>query len=175
MNLKEIIQNRREITTFEDKDIPDTVINELVDAATLAPSGNNLPSRECIVIRTKETLEHLAKTPATVSWLKDVKAAIVITGRPDVSKYWLQDSSIACGFIWLTAVDHGLGAAFGAIYHAQDLAESAKRENYVRKTLSIPSDRRITAILGFGYPADHPGAKTPPENSDLVHYETFNG
>ncbi|MDQ0298159.1 nitroreductase [Salibacterium salarium] len=174
MNVKTIIQNRREITSYEDKAIPDDVIGELVDAATLAPSGNNLPSREFIVIRNKETLNQLADTPATVSWLKGVSAAIVITGRPDVSKYWLQDSSIAAGFIWLTAVDQGLGAAFGAIYHAQDPEESEKREHYVRESLSIPNDRRITAILGLGYPAEHPGAKTPPENSDLVHYETFN-
>lgn len=174
MELHEIIQHRREITSFEDKDIPGEVMKALIDAGTLAPAGNNLPSREFIIIRNPNTLKTLAETPATVDWLENAKAAVVVTGRPDISKYWLQDSSIACAFLWLTAVNHGLGAAFGAIYHAQDPAESEKRESFVRDLLHLPEDRHITAILGLGYPAAHPGSKTPPENSELVHFETFN-
>ncbi|MGY4688858.1 nitroreductase family protein [Salibacterium sp. K-3] len=173
MQLHEIIQHRREITDFEDKDIPEDVMQKLRNAAVLAPAGNNLPSREFIMIQNKETLARLADTPATVSWVKNANAAVVVTGRPDISKYWLQDSSIACAFLWLTAVNHGLGGAFGAIYHAQDADETEKRENVVRNVLDIPEDRHITAILGFGYPASHPGPKTPPENSGLVHIETF--
>ncbi|SFL85496.1 nitroreductase family protein [Salibacterium qingdaonense] len=173
MELHEIIQNRREITNFKDTPIPEDSMQKLMDAAALAPAGNNLPSREFIVVRRKETLARLAKTPATVSWVEHAAAAVVVTGRPDVSKYWLQDSSIACGFLWLAAVNEGLGGAFGAVYHAQDAGETEKREAHVRGVLDIPADRHITAILGFGWPVSHPGAKTPPENSELLHDETF--
>lgn len=40
------------------------------------------------------------------------QAAIVVTGRPNVSKYWLQDGSIVTAFIWLAATDlePGLGS-----------------------------------------------------------------
>ncbi|WP_245671364.1 hypothetical protein [Pseudobacillus wudalianchiensis] len=41
-------------------------------------------------------------------------------GRPSISKYWLQDASIASAFIWLAAEEEGLGGAFGAIYHSED-------------------------------------------------------
>ncbi|WP_093334867.1 nitroreductase family protein [Salibacterium halotolerans] len=173
MELHDIIQNRREITEFKDTPIPADVMQRLMDAAVLSPSGNNLPSREFIVVRNKDTLAHLADTPAALSWVKNADAAFVVTGRPDISKYWLQDSSIACGFLWLAAVNEDLGGAFGAVYHAQDAEETEKRENFVRRVLDIPKDRHITAILGFGWPASHPGAKTPPENSGLVHHETF--
>ncbi|MFB4162507.1 nitroreductase family protein [Alteribacillus sp. JSM 102045] len=173
MDYQDIIRNRREITSYQNKDIPKKIMKELVDAAVLAPSGNNLPSREFIVVQNKDMLQHLEGSTPFVPWLKEAIAAIVVTGRPGVSKYWIQDASIACSFIWLAAVDNGLGSAFGAIYHAQDQEESEKREGFVRKALSIPDDRRIVAILGLGYPADHPGPKTPPDHSELVHYETF--
>ena len=102
-----------------------------------------------------------------------IAAAIVITGRPDVSKYWLQDSSIASGFIWLSATELGLGTAFGAIYHSEDADESLKREDYVRAALSIPNDRRIVAILGLGYPEQVPPAKSLLPRESIIHYEKF--
>ena len=73
-------------------------------------------------------MQHLSKATPFVPWLAESAAAIVITGRPDVSKYWPQDASIASGFIWLSITELGLGAAFGAIYHAEDANESSQTE-----------------------------------------------
>ncbi|MFB5661043.1 nitroreductase family protein [Alteribacillus sp. HJP-4] len=175
MEFQEIARKRREITDYKDELISDEVMKRIQDAAMLAPAGNNLPSREFIVVRSEKMLKHLEGATPFVPWLKKAKAAIVVTGRPDVSKYWLQDASIACSYIWLAAVDEGLGAAFGAIYHAQDAAESAKREQYVREALHIPADRKILAILGMGYPAEEKAPKSPPDQSELLHYEIFGG
>jgi len=144
-----------------------------MDAGYLSPAGNNLPSREFILVQKPDMLQHLAKATPFVPWLEGSHAAIVITGRPDISKYWLQDASIASGFIWLSATELDLGAAFGAIYHAEDADESAKRENYVREALSIPQDRRIVAILGLGYPETLPPAKTQLPRETIVHYNQF--
>ena len=152
MNVFEVIQTRREITHFQKKSIPLTDLEQILNSAYLSPTGNNLPSREFILVTKREKLQHLAQSTPFVPWLAESAAAIVITGRPDVSKYWLQDSSIASGFIWLSSTELGIGTAFGAIYHSEDADESEKRENYVRSTLSIPNDRRIVAILGLGYP-----------------------
>ncbi|SFE49964.1 nitroreductase family protein [Alteribacillus iranensis] len=173
MEFNQLIRERREITQYTNDAIPDHALRNILDAALLAPSGNGLPSREFIVVREKERLHHLEGTTPFMPWLKEAAAAIVVTGRPDVSKYWLQDASIACSYIWLSAVDQGLGAAFGAVYHAHDEKESKIREDFVRKALSIPSDTRILAIIGLGYPAAHPGSKEPPENSELIYYESY--
>jgi len=173
MNVFEAIQKRREITKFLDKKIPKDTLEQILDAGYLSPAGNNLPSREFILVQKPDMLQHLAKATPFVPWLEGSQVAIVITGRPDISKYWLQDASIASGFIWLSATELGLGAAFGAIYHAEDAVESAKRENYVREALSIPQDRRIVAILGLGYPETLPPAKTQLPRETIVHYNQF--
>ncbi len=173
MNVFEAIKKRREITVFQDKQIPKEVLEQILNAGHLSPAGNNLPSREFILVQDPEMLKHLSKSTPFVPWLEGASAAIVITGRPDISKYWLQDASISSGFIWLASTELGLGAAFGAIYHAEDAAQSFKRENYVRQALSIPEDRRIVAILGLGYPEKLPPAKSQLPRETIVHYDQF--
>src|SRR5690606_20104207 len=108
--------------------IPDRLMDALLQSLYLAPSGNNLPSREFIVVKDREMLRSLAPTTPYMKWLEQAAVGIVIIGRPDISKYWLQDASIAGGYAWLTAVSLGLGAAWGAVYHAEDEAESKRRE-----------------------------------------------
>jgi len=173
MNVFDAIQKRREITQFQKKKVPKAELELLLDAGYLAPSGNNLPSKELVLVTNLEMLHHLSKTTPYVQWLENSSAAIVVLGRPEVSKYWLQDTSIACGFIWLEAVEVGLGAAFGAVYHAEDNNESKVREDHVRAALGIPEDRRVVAILGVGYPEKEPEAKKLLPRDTVVHYENF--
>ncbi|BAQ08772.1 nitroreductase family protein [Sporosarcina sp. FSL W7-1349] len=173
MLVSEAIRQRREITKYQAKEIPNNVLEEIIESAYLSPTGNNLPSREFIVVQKREMLDHLAKTTPFVPWLTETTAAIVITGRPDVSKYWLQDASIACGFIWLSAVEQGLGAAFGAVYHSEDELESERRESHVRDALHLPGDRRVVAIIGLGYPAEIPAPKKHVAKEAIVFYENF--
>ncbi|WP_025728976.1 nitroreductase family protein [Heyndrickxia ginsengihumi] len=173
MNVKETIRQRREITHYLEKPISEEELQQLLNAGYLSPTGNNLPPREFVLITNRAMLEHLALSTPFVPWLAEAQAAIVITGRPSVSKYWLQDASIACGFVWLQATDLGIGCAFGAIYNAEDQAEAEKREDYVRVALHIPDDRRIVAILGFGYPAEMPPAKKQIQKESSIHVEKF--
>lgn len=173
MSLIDVIRKRREITKFNSQQISSDILETIIDAAYLAPSGNNLPSREFIVVADKNQLAHLSNTTPYMKWLQNAQAAIAITGRPNISKYWLQDASIASGFIWLTAEDLGLGAAFGAVYHAEDADESERRETYVRSALNIPNDRRVVAVIGLGYPAEQPEKKKLLKKEEIVYYDTF--
>ncbi|CAG5089264.1 NADPH-dependent sulfur oxidoreductase D subunit [Thermobacillus xylanilyticus] len=165
MDVLAAIEKRREITQFKSDPIPQDVMDKLSRALYLAPSGNNLPSREFILITEKEMLRKLTPTTPYMQWLEQAAGAVVIIADPALSKYWLQDASIAGGFAWLTAVSLGLGAAWGAVYHAEDAAESAKREKHVRDLLGIPGQYRVVAIIGLGYPAVEPPPKEmyPPE------------
>lgn len=173
MSVLDIIRSRREITSFENKEIPKELLENIVDAAYYSPSGNNLNSREFILVKNRQTLDYLEKTTPFMKWLSTAQAAVVVTGRPNISKYWLQDASIACGYMWLTATDLGLGVGFGAVYHSEDQEESDRRENHVRKELSIPADRRVVAILGFGYPAEKPKEKKLLNRSETVFIDKF--
>lgn len=173
MDVMSAIEKRREITRFRPDPISQGKLDNLLRSLYLSPSGNNLLSREFILVTGKETLQELAQTTPYMKWLHEAAAAVVILGRPDVSKYWLQDASIAGGYAWLAAVSAGLGAAWGAVYHAEDPDESKRREDWVREKLDIPPSYRIVAILGFGYPAAEPPAKDMVPMERVIHREKF--
>lgn len=108
-----------------------------------------------------------------MKWLNEAQAAIAVTASPKVSKYWLQDASIACAFIWLQCVEEGLGSAFGAVLNNEDEEESAERESFARKILDIPEEQRVIAVLGIGYPREHPEPKQHVAREEIVRYEKF--
>ena len=174
MDVFKAIQVRREITKFEvSKPIPEDVLEKVIDAGVFAPTGNNLPSKNLIVVQDRDMLDQLADTTPYMKWLKEAQAGIVVTGKPSVSKYWLQDASFACAFIWLEAIEVGLGSAFGAVYHSEDEEESQMREGYVSNLINIPEEQRIVAVLGLGYPAMTPDPKKHVPREEVVFYEKF--
>lgn len=175
MNVLDAIKKRREITTFKPDPIPEETLKTLTEALYLAPSGNNLPSREFILITDKKKLTQL--TPATpfMKWLEHAAASFTIISDPKTSKYWLQDASIAGAYLWLSAVSLGLGAAWGAIHHSEDSEESAKRESFVREKLGIPSHYRVVAVIGLGYPDVQPPPKEMYPLEQVFHQDSFRG
>ncbi|WP_156288719.1 nitroreductase family protein [Oceanobacillus salinisoli] len=173
MNVFQAIQERREITKYSDQLIPDDKLKKVEDAGYYAPTGNNLPSKHIVVVKDRVTLDKLSETTPYMKWLKEAPAAIAVTGNPTVSKYWLQDASIACAFIWLEAVEVGIGSAFGAVYHSEDEEESIKRENHVRALLNLPEEQRVVAVLGLGYPKENPKPKNHIPREEVVSYEKF--
>jgi nitroreductase len=174
MDVSTAIEKRREITQFKDTPIPQEVLDQLVQALYLAPAGNNLPSREFVLITKRAMLDQLGETTPYMKWLKQAGAGVAIIGNESLSKYWLQDASIAGAFVWLTATSLGLGAAWGAVYHSEDNEESRRRESYVRGLLGVPDPMRVVAVIGLGYPAIEPEPKQMYPLERVLHLERFN-
>jgi nitroreductase len=55
MNVMEVIQKRRSIRKYKPDDIPQEVLNRLLEAVRLAPTGTNCQAWKFIVVRDKET------------------------------------------------------------------------------------------------------------------------
>jgi len=51
MELKEAIEKRRSIRKYQEMDVPDILIEDLIDCARLAPSAKNRQPWEFLVIR----------------------------------------------------------------------------------------------------------------------------
>ncbi|GIM47901.1 NAD(P)H nitroreductase [Collibacillus ludicampi] len=173
MDVLSAIEKRREITQFKPDPIPEHLLEQIIRSAYLAPSGNNLPSREFILVTDPQKLQALKHTTPYMQWLENVKAAVVIVSDQALSKYWLQDASIAGGFLWLTAVSLGLGAAWGVVYHSENPQESEKRERYAREQLAIPEHLRVVAIIGLGWPDKKPGSKEMYPLELVFHRELY--
>lgn len=173
MDVLSAIEHRREITRYTDQPIPEDVIAKLTQALYLAPSGNNIPSRKFVLVRQQQRLAELSQATPYMSWLAQAAAGVVIIGDEQASKYWLQDASIAGGYLWLTATSLGLGAAWGAIYHSEDAKESLQREQHVRNLVGVPDHLRIVAVIGLGYPDLTPEPKSMYPLESVWHEEAY--
>ncbi len=83
MELKSVIESRRSIRKFLPDPIPDEYINEILDAARLAPSGGNIQPWRFVVIKNPEAREKLhdftmgfvANAPLTIVCCSDLDAS----------------------------------------------------------------------------------------------------
>lgn len=169
MSFLEILRARREVTRFAPAPVPPEHVRALVEAAYLSVTGNNLPSREFIVVTDGQARQALSQATPFMGWLAEAPLAFVIVGNPAVSKYWLQDATIAASNVWLAAVELGLGAAWGAIHHSEDPEECRRREQAVRDAVGIPPELRPVAVLGIGFPAAAPPPKAMYPLSRVLH------
>src|SRR5690606_22604697 len=103
MDVITAIEKRREITSFTEQEIPKELMDQLISALYLSPSGNNLPSREFIVVTKRADLQALSQTTPYMKWLQQAGAGFVIVANEQLSKYWLQDATIAGSYLWLAA------------------------------------------------------------------------
>lgn len=162
MGILETIKGRRSIRDFKDKEIPEDVIDTLIDAIRWAPSAGNLQSRKFYFVFNKDIKRRLAdaalsqsfiaKAPLTVVACVD-QGIILRYGERGVNLYCIQDVSAAIENMLLTAYELGLGSVWVGAFI----------ENEVREILKLPKDLRPVAIIPVGYPARIP--KPPPRVS----------
>jgi nitroreductase len=154
MNVKEAIEHRRSVREYQDKQIPEDIINELLDAARKAPSAKNTQSHKYFVIKDKEIIAKLKEgesfkqpfvyqAPLIIVCCanpKDYPESVDVDDTPE--NYSLVDLSIATSFMTLRATELGLGSVYIAWLY---------RDN-IRKVLQIPDDYMIPYALAIGYP-----------------------
>lgn len=76
MNVISTIERRREITKFKEYSILSGLLEKLIQALYLSPSGNNLPSREFMLITNRQKLLQLSSTTPYMKWLGGAAAGV---------------------------------------------------------------------------------------------------
>lgn len=78
MELMEAIIKRRSVRKFKDKELPEGIIQEMLNAARLSPSGGNGQEWVFGIITDKIQKEKLAEAAGNQIWIKD--ASVIIAG-----------------------------------------------------------------------------------------------
>ncbi len=157
----EAIRKRRSIRRYKPDQVPEDVLNEILEAARLAPSAGHRQPWHFIVVRDAETRRKLAIS----SWA--VEAPVVIVGCVDTKvrgePTCFIDLAIAFEHILLAAANFGLGTCW--MGRLGDVT--------IKKVLGIPEHVRVVAVTPLGYPDETPGPKTRKNLSEIVHYDRF--
>jgi nitroreductase len=169
MEFKDVILKRRSIRAYKKKDIPDVVLEQILEAARLAPSASNLQPWKFIIIKDPERKKEVAGICKQREWIAD--ASVIIAGvgtNPDYRMGSEQpayqiDISTAFAQMSLAAVNEGLGVCWIGSFFMDE----------AKKFLKIPEKFPLVGFLTIGYPDEIPGPKERKTLEQIICYEEW--
>jgi nitroreductase len=169
MEFSELIETRYSVRAYKPDPVEDEVLNQVLEAARLAPTANNAQPFQLIVIHTAGRGAEL-KRIYKWDWFVQAPLVICICGIPaegwvrrDGKNYTEVDVAIAMDHLILAATDAGLGTCWIGAFDPTG----------AREVLGLPDGVEPIAFTPLGYPADQPGPKERKALSELVRYERW--
>lgn len=173
MELFEAIKNRRSIRTYKKQELTQDTINQLIDAARLAPSAGNAQSWAFVVATERKTKQALAIAAFGQKWLEEASVVFIVCadekraeesyGERGKTLYSIQDTSAAIQNILLAACSMGLGTCWMGAF----------REEEIKKVINAPPYMKPVALIPVGYPNESPRARSRRPSSEVVFKESF--
>ncbi len=165
-----LIQKRRSIRKYQRRKIEPDKIQALVEAALRSPSSMGYNPWEFVVVDDQDLLDKLSKSkPQGSAFIKNAPLGIVVCADPERSSVWVEDATIACIFIQLTAESLGLGSCWIQIRdRMHDQTKAA--ETYVSEVLSIPKKMKVEAMIAIGFPDEQ---KAPHGKEELLWTKVY--
>ncbi|MDD7794754.1 nitroreductase family protein [Clostridium sp. 'White wine YQ'] len=173
------IEVRRSIRKYIDKPVEDEKINEILESARLAPSGNNTQPWHYIVVKSEEMRQRIMEASHNQKWMMTAPVFIVSVAdvrcrikediridddsSEDEVKRIIRDTAISTGYMLLQANNLGLGVCW--------VAEFTQEE--IRPVLNIPSDKYVVGVITVGYSDEAPKPRPRKNIEDIVHYEIW--
>ncbi len=168
MDVYQAITARRTIRRFQQKPIDPAVLERIVNAGRVAPSGGNCQPVEFILVTEPDLCRQVF---ATTAWAGGVAPrrtpkpgqeptawVIVLLNSQRGPVTAAADAAAAIENMLLTAVEAGLGSCWiGSV-----------QRNKLTPILSIPDHCTIDSVVAFGYPDESPMAEDTDD--DIAYY-----
>jgi len=178
-DLMTIIKGRRSIRSYQDKDIPEVLLKQVLESIQWSPSWANTQCWEVVIVKDQKIKEGLQETlpkmnPARKA-ITQAPVTIGLCGKLESSGYYkgqvttklgdwfMFDLGIATQSICLTAHSLGLGTVITGMFDHEKAKE----------LLHVGDEYQIVSLIPIGYPAKESPAPKRREISEFVRYETF--
>ena len=185
MDLYGLMMKRRSVRAFQDQEIPEPVIEKLLDVANNAPSGGNIQPLSFILVRSPEGRGKLAELAGGQPWVKNAPLSMIFCLDFYRVKKWAEmcqtdfrgeqalnhfliayaDLMAAAQNVVILAEDFGLCSVYiGSIQHEID---------DTRKYFEIPEYVLPMMLLTLGYPKSIPRTIPKLKKEAIVHQEKY--
>jgi nitroreductase len=177
--LMEVIRSRRSVRNYKPDPVSDEVINQVIEAANWAPSGNNSQPWEIVVLKDKTLMKkvnnilhevHGSKSkqefgaPVTLLVLGDPRYCDAYPKGPFREEIFHASLSAAIQNMLLAATALGLG---GSLWKTVSATAGVK----IKDLLGIPQLYFLKVMLPLGYPTKP--VKAPRKREVLVHENRY--
>ncbi|MDD3403337.1 MAG: nitroreductase family protein [Hespellia sp.] len=173
------IKTRRSIRKFTEQKIEKEIIEQMIEAASYAPSWKNTQTTRYIVLSNEEKKKQIAdECVMDFAWnqktIYGAPVLVVVTtvnqrsgyerdGSFSTSKgtHWQSfDAGIATQTFCLAAHESGLGTVVMGIYD----------EEKVKEVLELPDSLSVSALVAVGYPDQQPEVPERKSVEDLITF-----
>lgn len=166
MDFIELAKKRYSCRSYDSRPLSQETLDQILEAAHVAPTGANRQPQRLIVVQTKEGLEKLSRAAK----LYNAPAAIVVCGDNDA--VWTRgydqkkitdiDATIVTDHMMLAAADLGVDSVWICAFDP----------DVVRREFHVPENWEIVNILALGY--GNGPVKSPDRHStDRVPVSTY--
>jgi nitroreductase len=172
MTFFELIQERYSVRGYKPDPVEEEKLQQVLEAARLAPTAANRQPFRLIVLHTEGRQEELGPIYSR-DWFVDAPIIICACGVPDEGwvrrddgkNYTDVDVTIVMDHVVLAATALGLGTCWIAAFDPKA----------ARRVLALPDGVEPIAFTPLGYAADEPKPKNRKPLSELVQYERWGG
>jgi nitroreductase len=194
------IKKRRSIRSYKPDRIPDGIMEKLLEAMRLAPSGGNRQPYRFIIVQDQDTREKLAAAcrwypgrPQGQGFVAEAPVVIVACGSVNnaVVRYYTDEGvTLKTGWDVPAEVDRNqadyqsvmeidLAIALDhltLVAAAEGLGTcwiAALDEREIKKILSIPEDKRVLVVMPIGYTDSWPEPRPRKTLEKIICYEKY--
>ncbi|MCF7793404.1 MAG: nitroreductase family protein [Candidatus Cloacimonetes bacterium] len=167
--LIQAIKDRFSARKFKDKPVEQEKLDEILEAARLAPSASNKQTWKFVVIRDIEKRKQLTEICRGQKFVSEAPITIAIcnTNFDYVMTCGMNapiiDGAIAAEHIVLQAAELGLGTCWiGAFYHDK-----------MAELINLPKDYKIVGLLPLGYPDVEKGKRNLKPKEEVILWDSF--
>ena len=177
--LMDIIKGRRSIRRYQEKEISEADLRDILESIQWSPSWANTQCWEIVVVKAKEMQERLNDTLSPTNPARkcfpNAPVVLALCGKARSSGYykgeastkfgdWLMfDLGIATHSVCLAAYNLGLGTVIvGSLDHDK-----------AKEVLGVGEGYELVALIPMGYPAKDSAAPKRREISEFTHYDKF--
>lgn len=172
MDIFQVFRDRRSIRKYRDLPVEREKIDQVLEAARLAPSWKNLQCWRFLVLtdplKKEAMLSAFGDDNPGKKALAQAPVAIVVCADPTQSdlnhgiEYYVADAAIAFEHLCLAAHALGLGTCWMGLFD----------EEVMRAQLEVPAGLRVVGVTPLGYPDQEPKARPRKELGEIAF---FNG
>ena len=164
MEFYDVIRTRRSVRRFLNRPIPDEVLDRVLDAARIAPSGGDRQPWRFVVVKDKQKKKKIAHACYSQDFVAEAPVVLVCCSIKCSSGYqpWedeagRRDAVIATDHLILAARNEGLGSCWvGAVHDKQ-----------VKEIVNVPDDVNVVMVVPLGYPASKSAFREPSGRKSL--------
>jgi len=185
MDLYDLMMKRRSVRLFKDQEIPESMIEKLLDAAIYAPSGGNIQPLSIILVRSLERKKKLAELAGGQPWIRNAPLSMLFCidfyrikkwaevcqtefqGEEAINHFFIAyaDLMVAAQNVVILAESFGLGSVYiGSIQHEIDT---------IRNFFELPLYVLPLMVLSIGYPKSIPQNIPKLKKEVVVHHEKY--